>query len=477
MTKSGIGFVIQANAEINKENLERLLRVTDSPKTSHTVLNNPEYANYLKSIIAPQSNIYCRNYDNDGDENDWKQYTPQAYFDKYGWQTRDGLGLQVANEPGFGKDILDRLIEFMLEAERRNIKVSIGGFSVGTTPDNPNGWAQYDNFVQQLCRRPDLFCLDAHEYGLVVPTSGMVTADTKPGEVLYFTTALFRKDQWTKSFADVTNAYHIGRIRHLMDYCKSKGYKFPTVDIGECPIDFVSDQQAINDWGKALPHTNPNPVIQHVRGYKSMGRVWPEQVAPGQSIQQTNMDVLEWMRDIVYAPLGVRSMRVFTYGNSGYPPAPTDWQDFDWNTDKAMQDVFYSWATAGTIPTPPPPVEPPPIPPYEPSFAQGDNVIMPEDFTPYGTILEARWNNLDDEWEYKVSGVYEPGSGRRETWHRENELKLAPPDDEPLPQPDFKAYVRAALADTMENLRTAKEQLASAVDTLNRLEEAIDNEL
>lgn len=408
MTKSGIGFVIQANADFNKSNLERLLRVTDSPLTSHTVLNNPEYANHLKANIAPQSNIYCRNYDNDGDENDWMQYTPQAYFDKYDWQTRYGLGLQVANEPGFGKDILDRFIGFMLEAERRNIKISIGGFSVGTTPDNPNGWAQYDNFVQQLCRRPDLFTLDTHEYGLVVPTSGMVTPATNPGEVLYFTTALFRKDQWPKSFADVSNAYHIGRIKHLIEYCRAKGYLRPTVDIGECPIDFVSDQESINNWGKSLPHTNPNPVLNHVRGYKSMGHVWPEQVAPGQTVQQTNMDVLMWMRDIVYTPLGVRSMRVFTYGNSGGDdnPKPTNWIDFDWNTDTAMQDVFYSWATAGTVPTPPPPVEPPPI-----------------------------------------------------------------------PTPDTKAQLLAMVSDAMDNLRTAKEQLASAVDTLNRLEETIETEL
>lgn len=364
MTKGGIGFVLQANADFNKANFERLARATNTPQTSHTVLNNPEYAAHLKANIAPKSHVYCRNYDQDGDENDWLQ-DPAAYFNRYGWQAQGGLGLQVANEPGFGKPILDRLILFMQEAVARNIPISIGGFSVGTTPDNPNGWAQYDTFVQLLCSHPNLFTLDAHEYGLVVPTSGMVTADTKPGEVLYFTHALFRADQWPMDFNRVSNAYHIGRIKHLFEYCRMKGYGKPTVDIGECPIDFVSDQQAINDWGKALPHTNPNPVIQHVRGYKSMGKVWPEQVAPGQSIQQTNMAVLKWMRTVVYDSIGVRSMRVFTYGNSGQAPAPTDWQDFDWNTDKAMQDVFYSWATADDLP----PVEPPTLPAFPQDFA------------------------------------------------------------------------------------------------------------
>lgn len=360
--KGGIGFVIQANAPLDQSRLERLLKAADAPNTSHTVLNNPTYAAHLKANVAPQSHIYLRNYDNDGDENDWLR-DPVAYFNQYEHQVLGkGLGLQIANEPGFGKDITDKLTRFMLEAERRNIPVSIGGFSVGVTPNSAAGWAEHDALVQTLCRRPDLFTLDAHEYGLGVPTSGMITAETKPGEVLYFTTALLRKDQWPKSIATVTNAYHVGRIRHLMDYCKSKGYKFPTVDIGECPIDFVSDQQAINDWGKAQPHTNPNPVIQHIRGYKSMGVFWPTLVAPGQSIQKTMMDVLEWMRNVVYDPLGIRSMRVFTIGNSGGDTSakPTNWIDFDWNTDHAMQDEFWRYCMVGT--TPPPPVEPPPIP-------------------------------------------------------------------------------------------------------------------
>lgn len=396
--KGGIGFVIQANAPLDQSRLERLLKAADAPNTSHTVLNNPTYAAHLKANVAPQSHFYLRNYDNDGDENDWKR-DPVEYFNQYEHQVLGkGLGLQIANEPGWGKDITDKLTRFMLEAERRNMPVSIGGFSVGVTPNSAAGWAEHDALVQTLCRRPDLFTLDAHEYGLGVPTSGMITAETKPGEVLYFTTALLRKDQWPTSITQLTNMYHIGRIKHFFDYVRSKGYKLPTVDIGECAFDFVSDQEAINNWGKSQPHTNPNPVIGHIRGYKSMGKFWPEKVDPPdpnaeneedrkpRSIQQTHMDSLAWVRTVIYNPLGVRSMRVFTIGNSGGDTSakPTNWIDFDWNTDHEMQDVFWRYQMA---PTPPPPVEPPPEPKPEPPPVT--KVVSKHVITVTGTDLHA----------------------------------------------------------------------------------------
>lgn len=350
----GIGHVIQANAPIDQAALEKVVRATDSPKTSHTVLNNPGYAAHLKANVATRSHFYLRNYDAGSDADDWRMWDVQKYFNTYGPQVQGkGLGLQLCNEPGFGKDVLDALLAFMLEAERRGIPVSIGGFSVGTTPDNAPAWAVYDNFVQQLCRRPDLFTFDAHEYGMAVPTSGMVTNDTKPGEALYFARALLRKDQWPQSLAPVTNCYHIGRIRHLLAYAASKGYGKPTVDIGEGSIDFVGEGGGLIDqWGKKLPSTNPNKVIGHVRGYKSFGTYWPMAVAPGQSIQQTYMDMLTWVRTVVYDPLGVRSMRNYTWGNSG--GGVEDWQDFDWNTDPEMQRVFLAAVAPEPVPAPTP---------------------------------------------------------------------------------------------------------------------------
>lgn len=366
MSRNGIGFVIQANAPIDAR-IERLIQATNSPNTSHTVLNNPDYAAHLKSNVAPSSHFYCRNYDADGDENDWSQYQPVDYFNKYQWQVAGkGLGLQIGNEPGFGKPITQALTRFMIEAEKRGIPVSVGGFSVGTTPDSPGAWAEHDEFVQTLCRRPDLFTLDSHEYALGVPTSGMVTKDTKPGEVLYFTQHLLRKDQWPKSVNELSNMYHIGRIGHLFAYCRSKGYNKPTVDIGECAIDFVSDVAEVSAWGKSLPHTNPNPVVQHIRGYKSMGRFWPEQVVSGQNVQKTHMDILEWVRGVVYDALGVRSMRVFTVGNSGSGAVAHNWVDFDWNDDIAMQDAFYQWAFSSAPPVIPPLPTLPPLPELPP---------------------------------------------------------------------------------------------------------------
>lgn len=52
-----------------------------------------------------------------------------------------------------------------------------------------------------------------------------------------------------------------------------------------------------------------------------------------------------------------------------------------------------------------------------------------------------------------------------------------PVEPPPIPTPDTKAQMLAMVSDAMDNLTAAKEQLASAVDTLNRLEETIETEL
>lgn len=367
----GIGLVIQANAPLNTAALEKQLAASNTPKTSHTVLNAPEYAAKLKREVCPQAHIYCRNYDSNGDENDLFQYSPKEYFDKYQWQTAGtGLGLQIPNEPGFGGDVIARAYLFMKEAERRNIPISIGGFSVGITPDSVAGWAQYDAFVQYLCARPDLFTLDAHEYGLVVPTYGMVTANTGAGDVLYFTRELLRIDQWPKSITELTNMYGVGRIKKLFDYAASKGYPKPVVDIGESLIDFVSDVPQIDAWGKALPSTNPNKIIGHVRGYKSLTRVWEEIVAPGFTTQETYAKAIAWARTVIYDAIGVRSMRLFTWGNSGAPNTVTDWVDFDVNTDPAMQAELFKLVSPVTPPPLTPTPDPVPVPTPTPTKAE-----------------------------------------------------------------------------------------------------------
>lgn len=358
----GIGLVIQANAPLNKPALEKQLAASNTPRTSHTVLNAPEYAAHLKAHVCPQAHIYCRNYDDDGDENDLFRYSPKAYFDKYQWQTAGtGLGLQVANEPGFGADVIAQMYLFMKEAERRNIPISLSGFSVGTTPDTVAGWALYDAFVRYLCERPDLFTLDVHEYGLVVPTYGMVTPQTGAGDVLYFARELLAIGQWPKSITDLSNMYGVGRIKKLFDYVASKGYPKPVVDIGECLIDFVSDVPQINAWGKSLPSDNPNKVIGHVRGYKSLTRYWADKVATELSTQQTYAKMIAWARTVIYDAIGVRSMRLYTWGNSGAKNTVTDWVDFDIDTDPVMQGELLKLVTVKP-PEPPPPVEPPPPP-------------------------------------------------------------------------------------------------------------------
>ena len=357
MTNSFHGYVIQANVAINESALEKHLRIL-KPELVH-VLNNPTYAAHLKRNVIPDSHIYLRHYDADGDGNDWIQYTPQQYFDKYAWETMNGaLGLQISNEPGFGRDVTQKLVGFMAEGVKRGILVAPGGFSVGSPPGTVGEWAIHDDFVKIICDHPTLLSYSAHEYFQVLPTSGMITADTQPGEQLYFANHLRDISDWPSNIERLTGMFHVGRCKAFVDYARSKGYRAPVVDITEHGCDDVEGGK-LKEWRMSLRNG------QNIRGYKPCEQQWAEWFGLSRALTYTTM--LAWIRNTIYKPLGVRGATLFTWGNSGKADTSEDWQTFDCATDFEFQTALEKLAALqppAPVPTPlPVPIPQPPEPP------------------------------------------------------------------------------------------------------------------
>lgn len=351
------GFVLQADTNFDKPRFEQHVKVTRP--LSLTVINNPGYALHLKRNVIPNCNIYIRNIDYDGDGNDFSQFTPQSYFDKYGPLTEGILGIQISNEPQFTPALGKQMLPFLQEAVNRQIKVSSPGIAVGNTPSSADGWNQYHDLIDYICHHPFYITLDVHEYFAALPTSGMITVQTQPGEVLYFTTALDTPAKWQpKTLADFTNNYHVGRIRHLFDYARRQGWPAPVVDISEFGADFVKDNQTVENWLRSIPADGaPN-----IEGYQTLGTYWHLKF-PQWTKSQTFYECLLWLWTNILKPAGVRSTRIFVWNDGSL------WKNFNVSKDDALLLWLENYSLGTSAPAPIPPTKPPEPPkPTPPPF-------------------------------------------------------------------------------------------------------------
>lgn len=328
-TQSPLGYDIQP--EVNKEVLERHLRLT-RPLTV-AVLQDAGYAKHLKRNVIPDSVVYLRTYDADGDENDIWQYTPDQYFDKYLPLTEGIIGLQLGNEPGFSTSILARTNLFFREAVERNALICGPSFSVGTTPQIWEGWDTQagSQFAELLSQHPDKLACSANEYFCIAPTSGMVTAQTPEGGTLFFVDA-YLKPEFYPPFDKVLQFNHVGRIKSLFDFWAKRGLPPGIVDLGEFGVDAVSDG-ALDAYYKAQPFA-AEWFPHHLRGYKTYVHYWAEKL--GLTYQQAYRIALVYLWRSILKPIGLRSARLFCAGNSGAKGTVKDWKDFDVATDVVM---------------------------------------------------------------------------------------------------------------------------------------------
>lgn len=393
---SPFGYVLQADTDFDKRRFEQHVSITKP--ASLTIINNAPYAVYLKQNVIPQSEVYIRNIDIDGDGNDFDQYTPETYFNKYAPLTGGVCGLQFCNEPAFNPDTAQRMLPFFQEAVKRQIKVSGPGIAVGNTPPSPDGWSYYHDFLDYVCHHPFYITLDMHEYFGGLPTSGMITRETRGGDVLYFSRELKKPEQWQpKTIADFTNTYHVGRCQHAFTYARSKGWDAPVIDISEFGADFVRDNDLIETWLRGLPSIGaPN-----VEGYKTLQEYWRREF-PQWTLQQSFYEMLSWLWTHILKPIGVRSTRLFVW-NDG-----SRWKNFNVSNDSALLLWFETFSIGSNIPTTPiptpTPLPTPPIPPVVPDKAHILEVLntlrikgtaLQSGISEYNAILDQLINSLN----------------------------------------------------------------------------------
>lgn len=361
MNASPIGYVVEG--DVDKAKLERHVSLTQP--ISMTVINNHQYALHLKRNVIPATDIYIRNVDDDGDGNDSTDYTFQSYFDKYEPLTENGtVGLQFGNEGDFSPEAAAKLIPFMQEAVKRRLKISLPGVAVGNTPSAASGWAMYHEFVDYACHNQTYIAIDLHEYFLALPTSGMITKDTQPGDVLYFTHALRTFEQWQeKIVTDFTNFYHVGRCGHLFTYAKSKGWPAPIVDLGEFGSDFVQDNPTIEQWARLIQAFE----ARNIDGFRTLRDYWRNQF-PKLTPSEAFFKMLRWLWENILQRMGVRSVRLFEWNDN------LRWKNFNVAADPSL----LLWLESSLLTPPKTPVPPAPVEPVLPIFPSDFDVRAEE---------------------------------------------------------------------------------------------------
>jgi hypothetical protein len=359
MAQSGdfLGYDILPN--VNEAEIERDLRIR-KPRTA-AILNNSGYALYLKRNVAPDTMIYLRNYDPDGDENDLFKYSPVEYFDKYGLLTTGGiLGLQIGNEPGnFSEATLERANLFLKEALKRGIPAGAASWSVGTTPNSVAGWdtPAGREFAELICTHPHTLSAIFNEYFCIEPSSGMIVDGTV--DAAWFATHLYGDNLPT--LEQVLQFNHVGRGGYFIQFCRSirkVGWFDPVVDDGEFGLDAIGDG-ALDGYLKSQPF-DKSAFAFHLRGWKTYAPFWKQRY-PNQTPQQIYARMLRTTANRYLIPLGYRSARIYAAGNSNTNPNEQvrNWKDFRVDDDNAMLTEIERTAVVVTPPAPPPVALPP----------------------------------------------------------------------------------------------------------------------
>jgi hypothetical protein len=127
------------------------------------------------------------------------------------------------NEPAFAAS-LPWLLEVAKAAKAANLRVSLGGWSVGgyQIADIP----KMEALLRYTADAPSRYVYDFHEY-----TRGSWTVDFAPHE--------HNPANWPKTIPPDVNLWLMGRFRNIFRYCDAQGIKRPQIVIGEYGFDRV----------------------------------------------------------------------------------------------------------------------------------------------------------------------------------------------------------------------------------------------
>lgn len=262
------------------------------------------------------------------------------------------LWIYTNNESGDSNELHAYLSGLISQPE---LKFVVGNYSVGT-PENIGRWNELVNFLRLVSDNRHRVVLGLHEYFGVVPTSGFVGGS--PVDTQHHPDYTIRAN-WPNP-ANVTK-WHCGRFNFIIEVCKAHNIKPPRMLLTEHGADDLGD---IKQWAQALSKTAP---YQNNRGWRTLWNAWRSIYGADLDVERFFVDCLIYLDEAVYADSIIEGQLVYSLF------ASKQWEQFDiayTGIPQMLRDY------AGTIPTPPPPVEPPPPTNPEPDYKALQNVVQ-----------------------------------------------------------------------------------------------------
>lgn len=231
----------------------------------------------------------------------------ERILDALGWKRN--IYNHLHNEAGYSKEVLDWQLAVAKEMVKRKMPCAVGGWAVGNPPIARI--AESRPMLELLAEHRDLLILILNEYFAGAWVSGLVGADAKPGEYLYFT-RLIPHEKWPKTLDGFT-PYHCGRYHHWLAYCDSVGILHPRIHIGEFEADAVSDRTEIENWRKGLLRVDP---AKEPRFYTTLAAQW-KNWWPHWSLEEALFHQVKACLETIYNDPAIEAVYFFTFGDSG----------------------------------------------------------------------------------------------------------------------------------------------------------------
>ena len=353
MPKSRLSINIHGQAISSGQESHLMEWLQELDPTSVLVMDNEALARRILRTF-PQCIVIHRNYGvTKGDDDVYRRVSPQQWMDLRAKEADTGLYLYTTNEPGFDRDVITWHVALMEEAVKRNVRLVVGNWSVGTP--QAEAWGIARRLLDAINAHPDQFILGLHEYGAGVMTSGLYggypdNAGVQPGTPGGYN--LVPPENWPKDASKITR-FHCGRFKFLLQYCEQAGIRPPRIIVTEHGMDDMSD---IGGWLSKLKVKQGYP---NIRGYKTLEPQWADWYGRlGWSMERAYFEQLKWADKVIYQGSPVIGQLIYCYGH-----VDAKWEQFDIQYAAELQALLADYAdTMKPAPAPIPTPQPAPIP-------------------------------------------------------------------------------------------------------------------
>jgi hypothetical protein len=290
--------------------------------------------------------------------------SPAEFVGIHAHLAKDNVIIHTTNEPpdpnntAVARQLVDWHSEVIRLSAPHGLKLCILNFGAGG-PD-VDKWHLYDELLRLVANNRDRVTVGLHEYAAGVIFSGMeFNADTKKLGVSTdwrdWAGDHYPSDpEYWSSVVDTStyNFWHIGRYKHMFDYCDANGITRPNVIFTEWGYDQLTDP--ISDaYLKELAQKYP-PVApyEHYRSWRSLESVWEQWEGMWSQASQ-----LWWANDNIYTEPEVLGMCLFAVSNA------QDWKhDFDYSDNNDLLSHLVGRYARERLGEPDPSPVPDPVP-------------------------------------------------------------------------------------------------------------------